>query len=64
VSSPRTQNFSVTAIEYTEDGYEASGQFLVDELGADERAVVTLLCARLYRGLGEDLSSWAAKHDN
>lgn len=57
-SSRRAQNFSVTPIEYTEDGYEASAQFLVDELGADERAVVTRLCGRLYRGLGEDLGAW------
>ncbi len=47
-------------IEYTEDGYETSGQFLVDELSSDERAVVTRPCGRLYRGLGEDLDSWGA----
>lgn len=59
VSSQRAQNFSVTPIEYTEDGYEAIAQFLVDELVANERAVVTRLCGRLYRGLGEDLDSWS-----
>jgi hypothetical protein len=44
----------------TGESRRAASQFLVDDLGADERALVTRLCGRLYRGLGEDLGSWWA----
>jgi hypothetical protein len=59
ISSPDGWNVGESPVAYSEDGYSAAGQFLVDELSRDEPTVVIRLCGRFYRGLGEDLTTWA-----